>query len=179
MPEVCTTVIRLTGKEAKDVNVLYLGTATYDLPGPLYNQTFQLEKAGCTVSSLKVTSTVPDDMSASVEKADIIVISGGNSLFAVDRWNKIGLAPMLRTAMDRGAVLTGGSAGAICWFDGGHSDSWDPDTFKKAMLADKEERKDEASSAPKDGQAKKDWKYIRVPFLGFLPGLCVPHHDKV
>ena len=56
MPEVCNTVIKLTGKEAKDVNVLYLGTATYDLPGPLYNQTFQLEKAGCTVSSLKVTS---------------------------------------------------------------------------------------------------------------------------
>ena len=56
MPEVCATVIRLTGKEAKDVNVLYLGTATYDLPGPLYNQTFQLEKAGCTVSSLQVTS---------------------------------------------------------------------------------------------------------------------------
>ena len=75
-------------------------------------------------------------MSSEVEKSDVIVISGGNSLFAVDRWNKIGLAPMLRTAMERGAVLTGGSAGAICWFDGGHSDSWDPDTYKTAMLAD-------------------------------------------
>ena len=37
-------------------------------------------------------------------------------------------------AADRGAVIGGGSAGAICWFDGGHSDSFDPDTFKGAML---------------------------------------------
>ena len=113
-----------------------------------------------------------------VSKADVIVVSGGNSLFAVDRWVKIGLPPMFKVAMERGAVLCGGSAGAICWFDGGHSDSWDPDSYKKAY--DKIiDMKDEATEAPKDGEEKKDWKYIRVPFLGFLPGLCCPHHDKV
>lgn len=36
--------------------------------------------------------------------------------------------------MESGAVLTGGSAGAICWFDGGHSDSMDPATYKNNML---------------------------------------------
>ena len=79
-------------------------------------------------------------MKERVGKADVILVSGGNSLFACDRWNKIGLSPMLRAAMERGAVLTGGSAGAICWFDAGHSDSWDPDTFKYAMFAKSEEK---------------------------------------
>lgn len=74
-------------------------------------------------------------MEEKVSKADVILISGGNSLYAVDRWHKIGLAPLFKAAMERGAVLCGGSAGAICWFDGGHSDSWDPETFKNTMFA--------------------------------------------
>ena len=81
--------------------------------------------------------------------------------------------------MERGAVLSGGSAGAICWFDAGHSDSWDPDTFKHTMFAKSTGNKDEATAAPKKGQAKKNWKYIRSPALGFLPGLVCPHFDKV
>lgn len=62
---------------------------------------------------------------------------------------------MLREALDRGVVRCGGSAGAICWFDGGHSDSRDPTTVKspKPNLTEED---------------KKKWKYIRVKGLGFL-----------
>jgi dipeptidase E len=60
--------------------------------------------------------------------------------------------------------MCGGSAGAICWFDGGHSDSMDPDTyFQKSM---------ESSSS------STDWKYIRVSGLGLLPGLLCVHADR-
>ena len=31
-------------------------------------------------------------------------------------------------------ILSGGSAGALCWFDAGHSDSMDPASYKKSML---------------------------------------------
>lgn len=50
-------------------------------------------------------------------------------------------------------------------FDGGHSDSRDPTTLRypKANLTEEE---------------KRNWKYIRVSGLGFLPGLCCPHHDS-
>ena len=113
-----------------------------------------------------------------VNNADVIVVSGGNSLFACDRWNKIGLTPLLRNAMNRGAVLSGGSAGCICWFDAGHSDSADPDSYKAAMLAAASGlNKDESSEAP-EGEAKP-WSYIRIPCLGFLPGLICVHHDKI
>ena len=56
---------------------------------------------------------------------------------AIDRWYTIGLDVLLRQAKDRGAILAGGSAGAICWFDAGHSDSMDPESFKAAYCAAK------------------------------------------
>lgn len=37
---------------------------------------------------------------------------------------------------------------------------------------------DESSNAPKDGEKIKNWKYLRVPCLGFIPGLVCPHFDK-
>ena len=52
-----------------------------------------------------------------VEAAGVIIVSGGNTLYAADRFTKVGLIPLLVTAMERGVVLTGGSAGAICWCD--------------------------------------------------------------
>ena len=50
-----------------------------------------------------------------VEAAGVIIVSGGNTLYAADRFTKVGLIPLLAKAMERGVVLTGGSAGAICW----------------------------------------------------------------
>eukprot|EP01047_Picozoa_sp_COSAG01_P078742 COSAG01_NODE_14668_length_1423_cov_2.196375_2_plen_109_part_00 len=67
------------------------------------------------------------------DAADIIAVSGGNTLFGVNRWKRLGVDTMLREASERGAVMVGGSAGAICWFDGGHSDSFDPTTVRACM----------------------------------------------
>jgi len=66
----------------------------------------------------------------------------------------------IHEAMARGAILAGGSAGAICWFDGGHSDSMDPTTYLQRQ------------------PATTTWEYIRVDGLRLLPGLVCPHHDR-
>ena len=175
-PEICSAIIEKTKKEAKDVTVLYLGTATYDLPQPKKNQTFRLLEAGCKITEIICDRRNVDkaDMERKVEDADVILVSGGNTLYAADLWNAVELTPLLKTAMQRGAVLTGGSAGAICWFDAGHSDSTDPDSFKDAMLkealgAQEGVVKDESSAMSAD-EPPKEWQYIRVPCLGFLPG---------
>ena len=86
--------------------------------------------------------------------------------------------PLLQQAMERGCVLTGGSAGAICWFDSGHSDSMDPDSYRSKMVSAPDSGGDE-SSALAQGEDAKDWAYIKIPCLGLLPGLCCPHHDQV
>eukprot|EP00927_Polykrikos_kofoidii_P072277 TRINITY_DN68411_c0_g1_i1.p1 TRINITY_DN68411_c0_g1~~TRINITY_DN68411_c0_g1_i1.p1 ORF type:complete len:359 (-),score=65.35 TRINITY_DN68411_c0_g1_i1:185-1261(-) len=193
-PKVCAAILGLTGKVADPscINVVYVGTATYDLPEPMKAQTVRFVEAGCQVRQLSCVDDVPQDMEALVQTADVILVSGGNTLFAVDRWFRIGLANFLRAAMDRGCVLAGGSAGAICWFDAGHSDSHDPETYKTALrakaaaesakvsasAADSEAVVDESSTSPGNAEDAKPWEYIRVPGLGFLPGLVCPHHDK-
>jgi len=184
VPEVSKEIISLSGKDKPAV--LYLGTATYDLPEPRDRQTCNLAMAGCVVTSLDVarTSPPPDDMVAAVEAADVILVSGGNTLFACDRWVALGLNALIRDAMNRGAVLCGGSAGAACWFDACHSDSMDPDTYMSAKFngghapgaVPREKGGDEASTH--DPSDIKRWEYIRVPCLGLLPGLVCPHHDK-
>ena len=71
------------------------------------------------------------------------------------RWNKLGLTELIRAAMERGCVLSGGSAGCICWFDAGHSDSHDPESYKNAMLGEPE--KDAEGTALQEGDAIKNW----------------------
>lgn len=177
-PEVCSAILSLTQKAANEVTVLYLGTATYDLPGPKHNQTIRFIEAGCNIVEIKCAHnddiTPLDVVSDLCGKADAIIVSGGNTLFAIDKWHSLGIVDHLRSAAARGAVLTGGSAGAICWFDAGHSDSGDPDTYKDAMMRDAAAASagaDEASSAPENAQEAKKWDYMRVPCLGFFPGI--------
>merc|ERR1712227_730345 len=87
--------------------------------------------------------------------------------------------------MERGVVLAGGSAGAICWFDGGHSDSMDPASYKRTgeeeWVIDNHTAYDSKQTCDdKDPESKSGaWEYIRVPCLGYLPGLVVPHADKI
>jgi len=54
---------------------------------------------------------------------DIIYVGGGNTRSMLAVWHEWGLPDILRTALDDGVVLGGVSAGAICWFDQGLTDS--------------------------------------------------------
>ena len=161
--------------------VLYVGTGTYDLPGPQQRQTGEFARRGCSVEALRCATTAPnvEAMQAAVQRADVLVVSGGNTLYAVDRWAAVGLAPLLRSAAAGGTLLTGGSAGAICWFDAGHSDSADPETYRGAMLAAGGGGGRDESSAPRGDGRPAHWRYVRSPGLGLLPGIVCPHHDRV
>ncbi len=54
---------------------------------------------------------------------DLIFVGGGNTKSMVALWREWGLDRILREAGEGGAVLAGVSAGAICWFEGGTTDS--------------------------------------------------------
>ncbi len=55
--------------------------------------------------------------------ADAVVVGGGNTLNMLAIWKAQGIDTLLRQAYDRGVVLAGGSAGSLCWFKGGYTDS--------------------------------------------------------
>jgi len=152
-------------------HLLYLGTATYDDPEPMKKQTQGFSDAGCTVESLNIAVSSPSTaaLKAAFERAHIILASGGNTLYARDRWVKLGIDNMVKQAMENGTVLCGGSAGGILWFDGGHSDSMEASSYKNppGPFLNPKMTSEEMSA----------WAYIRVPGISVLPGLFCPHYD--
>lgn len=180
---IAEAIVELTGKSADSVTVLYVGTATYDLSGPRENQTKVLKALGCRIEDLVCDPSMgKEEVESKVAAADVILVSGGNTLYAMDMWKMTGFADSVkRLGRDQGKVLCGGSAGAICWFDAGHSDSADPDSFKEAMKAEAaggSAKKDESTTL-EAGQVAKKWAYLRVGCLSMLPGFVCPHADKI
>ena len=178
---VVNAVLQLTQKQPSEVRLLYLGTATYDIASFRLKQTGAFADRGVVINTLDVACRTPTPavVDEAINRADIILVSGGNTLFAVDRWHKAAMVEPLRRAMGRGSVLCGGSAGAGCWFDALHSDSMDPDWYRDIMLAGKGAAAEKAPGEASSTGERREWEYIRVPGLGFLPGLLCPHHDRV
>lgn len=172
LPETTAEVVKLSGKPKP--RVLYLGTATYDDAAAQKDQTANFAALGCTVDALQVAWRTPSaiEMKQAFNAADIVIVSGGNTLFAYNRWVKLGIDILIKSSMARGVVLAGGSAGGIVWFDGGHSDSMDPSSYKNppGPYFSPNLTKEELDHA---------WAYIRVPGLGVLPGLFCPHYDVI
>lgn len=54
---------------------------------------------------------------------DAIVVGGGNTLNMMAIWKAQGIDKILKKALEKGIVLAGGSAGSLCWFDNGTTDS--------------------------------------------------------
>ena len=164
-PGMAELVVELSGRAADGLEVLYLGTATYDRAEPRERQAVRFAELGCTVRTLEVATrdASAEELEDAVGRARVVLVSGGNTLYAVDRWVALGLDELLREAVARGVVACGGSAGAICWFDGGHSDSMDPTSYLDPV--------------PADDPEARDWRYIRVDGLGILPGLLCPHFE--
>ena len=54
---------------------------------------------------------------------DAILVSGGNTLNMLAIWKAHGLDVVLKTAWEKGIILSGGSAGSLCWFEHGTTDS--------------------------------------------------------
>jgi dipeptidase E len=84
--------------------------------------------------------------------ADIIYVGGGNTLLMMRLWRRLGVDKLLVSAYENGTVLSGISAGSICWFDSGHSDSMSFYNPRK-------------------------WKYINVKGLGLINGIHCPHYN--
>ena len=77
----------------------------------------------CEPSYLKLFGRVRDP-ERWVREQDVILVSGGNTKSMLALWREWGLDGLLRQAWQEGVVLAGFSAGAICWFEQGVTDSW-------------------------------------------------------
>ena len=67
-----------------------------------------------------------DGFSEWILEKDIIYIGGGNTVFMLEIWRKYKLEQIFKNAYEKGIILSGVSAGAVCWFDWILSDSVGP-----------------------------------------------------
>lgn len=79
----------------------------------------------CEPSHLKLFG-MPDQPGAHIAEQDVVYVHGGNTANALAIWRVHGVDRALREVWERGGVLGGWSAGAICWFEDSVTDSFGP-----------------------------------------------------
>lgn len=145
-------IIRLTGK--KHPKLLFLPTASGDSKGyvKVVEEHFG-KRLGCKVSSISLIHGNPShkELEEKVFSSDIIYVGGGNTFRMIRAWKRTGFDKVLQKARAKGIVLSGLSAGQICWFKSGLSDS----------------RK----------FSNKNSDYIKVSGLGFISAVACPHYN--
>ena len=103
--------------------VLYIGTATGDAEAGRLRFYAGFSQFDCTPSHLPLFARTPRDLASLLLEQDAIFVGGGNTRSMLAVWRDWGLELHLRKAWEHGVVLGGGSAGSICWFDHGVTDS--------------------------------------------------------
>ena len=110
----------------KRANALFIPTASHDFM-PYYNSFHKVYTGTFDIKTdVALTVFIESDMERLREKflkADAIYVGGGDTVFMIEHWKKTGLLPLLEDAYERGVVLAGLSAGAICWFSDIYTDS--------------------------------------------------------
>jgi dipeptidase E len=145
-------IITLTGK--KSPTFLFVPTASFDSES--YYEVVKKHfgnKLGCKTDVLYLIKEKlsKKEIENKVLSSDIIYVGGGNTAKLMNVWRKTGLDKILKKAAKKGVVLSGISAGSICWFKYGLSDSRNLNS--------------------------KDVKFMKLSGLGFINASHSPHYD--
>ena len=103
----------------------FLATASKDDKEKINLFYKRFEKTDSELSHFNLTSNV-DGFTEWIFSKDIIYIGGGNTVFMLDIWKKYKLENIFKDAYKKGIILSGVSAGAVCWFEWILSDSVGP-----------------------------------------------------
>jgi peptidase E len=131
---------------ARGAKVLYVPTASNEDPGATVAWYARL-RGRAALTPLHFYPWPPDDLRELTLAHDVVLVPGGNTANMLAVWRVHGFDEILREAWQAGILLMGWSAGMICWFEAGITDSFGPQL-----------------EGMRDG-------------LGFLRGSACPHYD--
>ena len=114
----------LNQSQARRPRVCFIPTATGDDDQYKVNFYATFTKLNCLPTHLDLFKRTPD-LKKLISAQDIIFVGGGNTMSMLGVWKQWGLDKILRQAYNKGTVMSGVSAGAICWFEKGITDSWE------------------------------------------------------
>ena len=116
-------MLELTG--ASRPRVCFIGTASGD--NPEYIAAFYSFFARrAEASHLGLFDRRIDDIAGLLRSQEAIYVGGGNTANMLAVWRTHAVDKALRAAWEAGVILAGPSAGAVCWFEGGTTDSFGP-----------------------------------------------------
>jgi len=115
-------ILRQSGK--KKPRICFVGTASGDTEGNQRLFTSAFKKLDCVPSHLSLFKPPVGSLEKYVLRNDVIYVGGGNTRNLLALWKLWGLDKIMKKAYQRGIVLCGVSAGSICWFEEGVTDSW-------------------------------------------------------
>ncbi len=127
--------------------VCFLGTASGDSVAYIEEFHAAFDPKAVEASHLELFSRSVTDIERFLLAQDVIYVGGGNTMNMLAVWRVHGVDRILRAAYEAGIVMAGLSAGSLCWFEGGTTDSFGPEL------------------APIDDG------------LGFIAGSHCPHYD--
>ena len=116
----------LNQSNAKNPNICFILTATGDNEAYKNNYYATFTKLNCNPVHLDFFKRTPD-LQSLINEQDVIFVGGGNTKSMLAVWKDWGLDSILHEAYKNGVVMSGVSAGAICWFEKGITDSWSED----------------------------------------------------
>jgi dipeptidase E len=118
-------VLDLTGEGSP--RVCFVATASGDADSYIvrFYEAFPADR--CRPSHLSLFRRTVIDLRRFILDQDVVYVGGGNTANLLAVWRAHGLDVILREAWTRGVVLCGLSAGALCWFEGGTTDSFGPE----------------------------------------------------
>ncbi|WP_427184658.1 Type 1 glutamine amidotransferase-like domain-containing protein [Bordetella bronchialis] len=143
-------IVNLTGKTRP--RICYLATPSGDLPLHIGKFHAAYGSMGCVSSHLAFfrqpdsRAIPPAQLRSRLLEQDAIFVGGGNTKSALAVWRDWEIDVTLRAAWDHGVLLAGMSAGAMCWFQAGLTDSYWGGSYRP------------------------------LECLGFLPGGCAVHY---
>ena len=107
----------------KNPRICFIPTATGDNEAYKVNFYSTFSRLDCQPSHLDFFKRTPD-LNKLILNQDAIFVGGGNTKSMLAVWKEWGLDKILKKAYLNGVVMSGVSAGAICWFQNGITDSW-------------------------------------------------------
>ena len=104
-------------------NICFIPTATGDTDPYIVNYYSVFSKLECNPTHISFFKRTID-LKEHILNQDVIFVGGGNTKSMLAVWRDWGLDTILKEAYNQGCVMSGVSAGAICWFEKGLTDSW-------------------------------------------------------
>jgi len=145
------SIVMLTNK--KNPNFLFIPTASNEAEGYInVVKSIYAEILSCNFDWLSLENGMIETELKKIKWADIIYVGGGNTKKMIVKWKKFKVDVELKKYLKTDKIYCGLSAGSICWFEQGISDS---ESFENTDV----------------------WDYSIIDGLGFIEGCNCPHYD--